>query len=111
MLARSLRLVCLVVLSSVAALTVGAPAPPPRKHDLRTYRFKARVLENGGVTPFNVGELVTGRFACDHDAPNTATFPPGLKWRGIYKSKHNAMSFRLGDLDFVGSREIVVSIS
>ncbi len=50
---------------------VAVAAPAPARRDVRTYRFTARVSDNGGVTPFKAGSLITGTFSYDLKARNT----------------------------------------
>src|SRR4051812_43711758 len=44
---------------------VAAPSKPAADRDLRTYRFTARVTDNGGVTPFKAGAVVKGTVTYD----------------------------------------------
>lgn len=78
-----------------------APAPD----NTRTYQFAARVTDNGGVTPFKVGDLITGTFTYDLDAKDVKPSPTS----GLYKSARNAISFRLGDLTFFGAGEVIAT--
>jgi hypothetical protein len=65
---RMARLLGGIVLVS-ALFHLPAPSavatPLPRNPNLRTYRFTARITDNGGVTPFTVGKVITGTFTYD----------------------------------------------
>jgi hypothetical protein len=83
----------------------AAPAPAPRS--VRTYRFTARVTDNGGVTPFKVGSVITGTFSYDLKARNTR---PAEARSGAYTSARNALTFEAGGLRFAGTGDVHVIV-
>lgn len=94
----------ILLLLIAATDTCTAPVPPARQPDhVRTYRFSAKVRDNGGVTPFKVGALITGTFTYDLKAKAVRT--DGSSY-GHYQSPLNAIDFRLGDLRFTGVGDI-----
>jgi len=115
---RKLRPLGALLLVPAVSLLVGdfaeapsaarAPVPPPRARPVRSYRFKARVEKNGGVTPFKVGAVITGTFAYD---PKVKKPTRGDASYAHYDSKLNAIEFRLGELRFAGAGEVMFTIS
>ena len=102
-------LILLFPLLFVGSLPPGAwtaPAPFRRQASARTYRFKACVESNGGVSPFKVGSLITGTFTYDlkgkHDGPPQPC-------HGTYKSALNSLAFQVGDLRFFGTGDVDVT--
>jgi hypothetical protein len=85
------------------ASSARAPAPV----ETRTYKFKATIKDNADVTPLKVGESLTGQFTYDLRSE------PARKDRQWphRKSKHNSLAFEYGDLRFVGTGEILVSVT
>jgi hypothetical protein len=83
------------------------PAPAPRG-STRTYRFTARVKDNGGVTPFKVGSVITGTFTYDLKAKNMY---PKFRDFARYPSARNSLVFQLGDLRFTGTSGVQVSVT
>jgi hypothetical protein len=110
------RLVGLLVLVSwpfpLAAILPAdgwsAPAPSPRT--VRTYRFKARITDNAGITPLRVGDLIRGRFTYDLKARKLRPADRPLPY-GHYASARNAIEFEVGDLRFTGAGEVLVTVS
>jgi hypothetical protein len=95
--------------ASDRSLLVAAPLRPPADDpNLRTFRFSARVAKNGGVTPFEVGTVVKGTITYDLRGKDrlTENFECGK-----YDSERNALSLRLGDLEFKGVGKVVASAS
>jgi hypothetical protein len=89
----------------VALLPVDSgAAPAPAHRDVRTYRFTARVTDNGGVTPFKLGSLITGTFGYDlkgkHKRPDAPRY-------GVYMSAKNALTFEGAGLRFAGAGEVL----
>jgi hypothetical protein len=72
-----------------------------------TYRFTARITDNGGVLPFRVGDTIKGTFTYDLDGRNQR--PDARDW-GDYKSPQNALSLDLGNLRFSGVGDIKVTV-
>jgi hypothetical protein len=79
----------------------GQAAPAPVR--TVTYRFTARVTNNGGVTPFKVGELITGSFTYDLRGTNIS---PEVPAHGVYSSPRNSLAFQVGKLRFSGVGDI-----
>ena len=73
--------------------------------NLRTYRFKARIKANNGVTPFKVGKVITGTFTYDVAGKGEDT-PPVC---GMFHSGGNALSFQVGQLHFKCIGDILVT--
>lgn len=97
------------VLASVLPVgALGSRAPVPRVPvETRTYKFKATIKDNAGVTPLKVGESITGQFTYDLKSEPVRK---DKHWAHC-KSKHNALVFEYGDLRFVGTGEILVTIT
>jgi hypothetical protein len=110
---RSRRLVLLGLLSlGLAGLswaiggsppTATATALRPDKHT-RSYRFKARVTSNDGVSPFRVGSTVTGEFTYDLRAKGPCPHHGG----GQYPSPGHHFVVQLGKQIFRG-RDVAVT--
>jgi hypothetical protein len=83
-------------------LSGRAPAPI----ETRTYKFKATIKDNAGVTPLKVGESLTGQFTYDL---RSEAVPKGHP--AHHRSKRNALVFEYGDLRFIGIGEILVSVT
>jgi hypothetical protein len=77
-----------------------------RPTETRTYRFTARVQKNGGVTPFQVGSIITGSFTYDMQALNLVK--DGLPY-GQYRSPRNRFSFQCDGYSFTGTGVIEVT--
>jgi hypothetical protein len=90
---------------ALAPGTTNSRAPAPV--ETRTYQFQAKIKDNGGVTPFEVGESITGTFTYDRRS-NPIRSVPNCAHR---VSDRNAIVFELGDLKFVGTDEVVVAVS
>jgi hypothetical protein len=105
------RLLSCIVLSDVLMHLLSldaakARAPlPPRTH---TYRFTARITDNAGITPFKVGELITGTFSYD---PRGKNLRPDVVGLGRYQSTRNSLVFQFGGLRFSGLGDISASVS
>jgi hypothetical protein len=71
---------CLVV--ALLGPAFAAPAPFPRPDNLytRTYRFKARITDNGGITPFKRGRHITGAFTYDLKSKAVRTDSQSYGW-------------------------------
>ena len=89
------------------AATAWAVRTPLPIDTPRMYRFAARINDNGGVSPFKVGELITGTFTYDLRGKNkvAANLP-----HGSFESKRNSLAFQLGDLRFSCIGEVSVTI-
>jgi hypothetical protein len=98
-------IVCALVVSAVAVGTSGGRAPVPV--ETRTYRFKARITDNAGITPFKVKDTISGKFTYD---VRSEVVRKGDEW-GHFKSKRNAVMFEYGDLSFVGTGDVLVTVS
>lgn len=70
-----------------------------------TNRFTARVARVHGVLPFPPGTPIEGTVTYDLDS--RARFPAHPQ--NIMDSPHNALSFRVGDLRFVGAGRVSVT--
>ncbi len=106
-----LAMVCPAILVGAVAVgpsnehdkLVAAPLRPAADPDLRTYRFTARVTENGGVTPFKVGAVI--KVAITYDMRGKDLQADGKEY-GRYESKKNAISARIGDLEFRSAGDV-----
>jgi hypothetical protein len=74
----------------------------------RTYRFTARITNNEGVTPFKVGELISGSFTYDLRGTNIR---PDVPNHGFYSSRRNSLTFQSGDLRFSGVGDILAVVN
>jgi hypothetical protein len=88
------------------ASSARAPAPV----ETRTYKFKATIKDNAGVTPLKVGESLTGQFTYDLRSEAIRKDKKGEHW-AHRKSKRNALVFEYGDLRFVGTGEILMWVN
>jgi hypothetical protein len=119
-------LVALVAVCLVAVIKDNAVATPA-PDTTRTYRFAARVQDNGGVTPFRLGSTVRGQFTYDMSAKNQederrrraiansqtakarederrkSTAKQTPEDVGRFVSPHNRFSFSVDDLHFTGA--------
>lgn len=100
----SVILVCVLLSSAVALGTAGGRAPVPI--ETRTYRFKARIKDNGGVTPFKVKDTISGKLTYDI---RSEVIQKRDEW-GHYKSKRNAVTFECDGLIFDGAGEVMVAV-
>src|SRR5262249_10457096 len=87
--------------------TSGVGSVDVRVHQGHTYKFRARVTDNGGVTPFKIGTLLRGGFTYD---PRGKGQRPGAPQYGRYFSSQNALSFWLGDQRFRGAGDILATV-
>jgi hypothetical protein len=83
-----------------------APIPPPGR-GVHTYRFTARIRDNGGLSPFKVGGVITGTFTYDLQAKTTRSPNP---FHGHYQSARNSLTFQMGDLRFIGTGDVLVTV-
>src|SRR4051812_5537822 len=65
-----------------------------RTYRTRTYQFEARVKNNAGVTPFKVGDTISGRFTYDLGGERVR----GNKQFGHYEAEKNALVIQSGNL-------------
>ncbi|GAB4154636.1 MAG: hypothetical protein Tsb009_31300 [Planctomycetaceae bacterium] len=89
-------LIVLLIVSQDSSVQAEKPVAARKPNLLRTYRFTAKIIHNGGVTPFKVGTKLTGEFTYDLAAPNTSK----LKWLGFYRSSRTRFAIRYGKLVF-----------
>jgi hypothetical protein len=90
----------------VSATRARAPLPPYAH--ARSYRFTARITENSGVTPFKVGDVISGSFTYDLKGKNSQ---PGLPGHAFYESTRNAITFQVGDLQFTGVGDVTCVVN
>ena len=80
----------------------------------RTYRFAAKITDNGGITPFVVGKEITGHFTYDLKGTKKPADPrtnPELAAMGAqYISERNGFVFRTGDFKFSAVGEVRLSV-
>lgn len=99
----------LLTCSTLTLLPQVQPAPVPRRADLSThaYLFTARVTDDGGVTPFKVGSVITGKLSWDSKAKPLSQRANQAVW----KSRLNSISFQMGPHRFsdVGEVKLVVT--
>jgi len=69
----------------------------------RTYRFTARITDNAGVTPFKVGDLITGAFTYDLEATKEHEVKGQI---AVYTSKRHSLTFKVGEWQFVGTGDV-----
>jgi hypothetical protein len=104
------RIGCLLAgIAFVSAPLTGsqeiAPAPVPLQ--TRTYQFEARVKDNAGITPFKVGDTISGRFTYDLRSEKVRGNPAFAH----YEAVRNSFMFESGDLRFIGAGKTTVSVS
>jgi hypothetical protein len=116
------RQVIVLLLASAGPSWVGLMVPGPsaarapapfalaRERHTRNYRFTARVKDNGGVSPFRVGALITGTFTYGLRATKIRPQQRSLPF-GHYQSRRNSITFQLGDLRFAGKGPVLVTVS
>src|SRR5262249_47479243 len=81
----------------------AAAAPLSLPADVRTYEFTARVKDNGGVTPLQVGAAVRGTVCYDLRGEDLDS---DNKRCGRYASPRNSLSARIGDLEFRAAGDV-----
>ena len=86
----------------------SARAPLPPYAHARTYRFTSRITKNEGVTPFKVGDVISGSFTYDLKGVNSQ---PGHPGHAFYESARNAITFQVGDLRFTGVGEVTCVVN
>jgi hypothetical protein len=94
-----------------AILLLGVPAgdaSAPLPVHTRTYRFTARITDNAGITPFKVGQVITGSFTYDLKGTN---IQPGIPAHAFYSSARNSLTFQVGDLRFVGAGKVLAVVN
>jgi hypothetical protein len=74
---------------------------------LRTYRFSAKITENGGVTPFEVDKEIRGRFT--YDLEDKSKNPPN-KLSEAYCSERNTVTCQIDKLTFTGTGDRNMSL-
>jgi hypothetical protein len=91
------------------SLATAVPVREAKASDLRTYRFRARIRSNAGVTPFKVKEVIDGEFTYDLRARDPRA--ENANWGGHFESANNALWFRIGDERFVGTGKVIACVS
>src|SRR5262245_40325072 len=79
-----------------------------RTYEEYTYRFTARIRDNGGITPFKVGEVIRGTFTYD---PWGRDQHPDARQNGTFQSSRNALSFQFGDQYFYGTGDVLADVA
>lgn len=100
----------LVIAAFLALPSVASgkkPVVAKKPSTLRTYRFTAKITDNGGITPFKVGGKITGEFTYDLFAKNVR---PRLLEYPRYESKKNRMVVEYGSLRFKARGRIRLNI-
>jgi hypothetical protein len=106
---------CLALIGSsfFAGHFAGRPTLPdqtqrrPKWDDMRSYRFTARITTNDGVSPFKVGEVITGQFCYDLKGAN---MHPNAIGHASFKSARNAISLQTSGLRFSGRGDVLVTV-
>ncbi len=83
------------------------PANLPDASIAVSYRFAARIKDNGGVAWFKTGTVITGQFTYDVDATPLSSRVPNAK---RYLSPRNRLVFEYEQERFVGAGDIQVKI-
>src|SRR5579871_1589670 len=105
--------------SPVPVETPKVPQEKPEKFkgfgEIRTYKYVAKIVDDGGVTPFEVGKQLAGQFNYDLKG-KTVIYELDGKERPAqtdhlkYRSDQNGLSFQLGDLKFTASGDTKMDV-
>lgn len=82
------------------------PKAANKPSTLRTYHFTAKIVYNGGVTPFKVGTKLTGELTYDLSAQNESKFERS----GLYRSAKNRIAIRYGKLAFISHGSVSTNV-
>jgi hypothetical protein len=101
----------MVSLPTLPVIFPGNTAAVPLPTDLRdvcAYRFTARIKDNGGITPFKVGDVISGTFTYDLRGKDRHAEAAEF---GAFESSANAFSVQLGEERFFGAGDVLATLA